>query len=76
MSNLQSQETEVTKKRYLNTRECADLVLRTPEAVRRLAGTGKIPFRKPGGRFMFPLDEIQRWIDSGPGKTIDEINCQ
>ena len=63
-------------KKYLNTRECADLILRTPEAVRRLAVTGKIPYRKPGGRFMFPIDEIEQWIHGAPGKTIGEIECQ
>ena len=62
--------------KYLNTKQCADLILRTPGSVRRLATTGKIPFRKAGGRFMFPLAEIEQWIDSGPSKTIDEVNCQ
>jgi hypothetical protein len=61
---------------YLNTNQCAELILRTPGSVRRLAAMGKIPFRKVSGRLMFPLDEIEKWINSGPGKTIDGINCR
>jgi hypothetical protein len=56
---------------YLDTRELAELIRRKPESVRRLALLGKIPCRKPGGRLLFPLSEIQEWIDNGAGKTID-----
>lgn len=73
MPNLQDRDTE---KVYLSTNEVASLILRTPGSVRRLVAEGKIPYRKPNGRFMFPLDEIQQWIDGAPGKTINEIGCQ
>jgi len=74
MSNLQNQDAD--RKEYLTTNEVANLILRTAGSVRRLVAEGKIPYRKPNGRFMFPLDEIKQWIEGAPAKTINEIGYQ
>lgn len=32
----------------------------------KLTMTGQIPFKKgPGGRLLFPIAEIRRWVDNG-----------
>ena len=47
---------------YLDTQECAMLIKRTPGAVRNLVMRRKIPHRKPAGRLVFLLSEIEQWI--------------
>ncbi len=59
---------------YLTAKECAELIGRTPGAVRNLVMRRVIPFRKPAGRLMFLRSEIERWIEDAPGITIDEIS--
>lgn len=60
-------------KKFLDTNECAKLINRTPGSVRRLVMRGLIPFKKPGGRLMFPRSEIERWIEASPGMSVDEV---
>ena len=60
-------------KRYLNTVECADLLSRSPAAIRNLVLRRKIPFRKPGGRLVFVRGEIEEWIEKAPGISLNEL---
>ena len=61
------------RRQYLDTNECAELINRTPHSVRRLVMRGRIPYRKAGGRLMFPANEIIQWIEDSPGKSVDEV---
>jgi len=58
---------------YLNTKQCGELIGRSPGAVRNLVYRRKIPFRKPGGRLIFLKSEIEAWIESAPGVKLEEI---
>jgi len=59
--------------KYLDTNECAELINRTPHSIRRLVMRGQIPYRKAGGRLMFPETEIVRWIEESPGMSVQEV---
>ena len=61
------------KTKYLNCKECGELINRSPGAVRNLVLRRKIPFRKPGGRLLFIREEIERWIEDSPGLTFQEL---
>lgn len=58
---------------FLNTEEAAELVKRTPSAMRNLVMRKAIPYRKPGGRLIFLKSELDEWIKSAPGVTIEEL---
>jgi excisionase family DNA binding protein len=60
-------------KEYLSTEECAELIGRSPGAVRNLVLRRRIPFRKPGGRLLFLRSELERWIDHSPGVKIEDL---
>ena len=59
--------------KYLSTEQCAELIGRTPGAVRNLVLRNIIPFRKPAGRLMFIREEIEAWIENAPGLRLDEF---
>jgi hypothetical protein len=61
------------RKPYLDTNEVAELINRTPHSVRRLVMRGRIPYRKAGGRLMFPTSEIINWVEGSPGKSVEEV---
>ena len=58
---------------YLNTTECAELIGRSPGAVRNLVLRRLIPFRKPAGRLLFKRSEIESWIENAPGLKLDDL---
>lgn len=58
---------------YLSTEQCAELIHRTPGAIRNLVMRRKIPFRKPGGRLMFLKSELMAWIENAPGVRLEDI---
>jgi len=66
MNHLGNQE-------FLNCFEVADLIGRTPGAVRNLVMRRAIPFRKPAGRLMFIRSEIEAWIKDAPGITLERL---
>ena len=61
-------------KPFLTTSEVAELIGRSPAAIRNLVMRRKIPFRKPGGRLLFVRSEVEAWVKDSPGVTLDEIN--
>ena len=61
-------------KKYLTTDECADLLRRTPGAIRNLVLRRAIPYRKQGGRLYFLREEIEKWIEGAPGLRIEDID--
>jgi excisionase family DNA binding protein len=47
---------------------------RKPAAVRSLVARGQLPYRKLGGRrIVFLRDELDRWILSSPGLTLEQM---
>ena len=62
------------KRKYLNTNEAAEFIGRTPAAVRILVLRRAIPYRKPTGRLVFLRSELEEWIESADGVTMDELH--
>lgn len=60
-------------KAFLTTAEVAELIGRSPAAIRNLVMRQMIPFRKPGGRLLFVRSEVERWVNNAPGVSLDEI---
>jgi hypothetical protein len=60
-------------KEYLNTYECAELMGRSPGAIRNLVMRRSIPFRKVSGRLMFLRSELERWIQYSPGLSFEDF---
>lgn len=58
---------------FLSTTEAADLLKRSPAAVRNLVMRRLIPYRKPGGRLVFIKDELEQWVKRAPGVSIEEL---
>lgn len=56
-----------------NVHNVAEVLKRSPGAVRNLVLRRKIPYRKVGGRLVFLPDEIAQWIKYSPGTTIEQI---
>ena len=59
---------------YLDTKQVAEWLNRSPGAIRNLVLRRAIPFRKPGGRLVFLREEIEAWIDRSPGITLTELD--
>ena len=57
----------------LTTIEAADLIKRSPGAVRNLVMRRAIPFRKAGGRLVFLRSEIVNWIEQSPGVRLGDL---
>jgi len=58
-------------KLYLNTKEVAKILGRSPGAIRNLVSRNRIPYRKPGGRLLFLMNEITEWVE-GPTYELDK----
>ena len=61
------------EKEYLNAKDCAELLGRSPSAVRNLVMRRRIPFRKPAGRLLFLRHEIETWIENAPGVKLENM---
>lgn len=59
---------------FLTTQEAAELLRRSPAAVRNLVMRRAIPFRKAGGRLLFIRSELEQWVVDAPGVAIEEIH--
>ena len=59
--------------KYMGTEECGKLCDRSPGAVRNLVMRRKIPFRKVGGRLLFIRSEIERWIETSEGLSLEDL---
>lgn len=58
---------------YMNVDELASYIKRSRGAIRNLILRRAIPYRKPAGRLIFLKEEIDQWVQSAPGKTLEEI---
>lgn len=74
------QETEEGKERvyesdgqYMDIHGLTSYIKRTKGSIRNLVLRRAIPYRKQAGRLIFLKDEIDEWLKTAPGKTLDEI---
>ncbi len=58
---------------YFNSWEAAEYLRRCVGAIRVLVLRRKIPFRKVAGRLLFLKSELDRWIQTSEGVTLEEI---
>jgi len=58
---------------WLTVHELSGYLKRSPGAIRNLVLRRKIPFRKPAGRLLFDLDEIDAWVKASDGISFEEI---
>jgi excisionase family DNA binding protein len=65
-----------SERHYLTVNQCAELLGRSPSAIRNLCMRRKIPYRKPGGRLVFLADEIEQWIKDAEGVSLEQLNKQ
>ena len=64
---------KMTERQYLTIIQCAELIGRSPSAIRNLCLRRKIPYRKAGGRLVFLTHEIQSWVEQGEGISLEEL---
>lgn len=57
----------------LNSKETATFLRRSEASIRNLVLRRAIPYRKAGGRLVFLQEELERWVQVSPGKTLAEI---
>lgn len=58
---------------YLTIDDLSSYIHRSKGAIRNLVLRRAIPYRKPAGRLIFLKEEIDKWIQSSPGKTFEEL---
>jgi len=58
---------------YLTIDNLSSYIHRSKGAIRNLVLRRAIPYRKPAGRLIFLKDEIDQWVQSAPGKTMEEM---
>lgn len=58
---------------YLDVKELASYLKRSPGAIRNLVMRRMIPYRKPAGRLLFLKEEIDHWIRMSKGVTLYEV---
>jgi len=59
--------------KYLTVTELSEYLKRSPGSIRNLVLRRQIPYRKPAGRLLFDRDEIDLWITSSEGISLEEI---
>ena len=59
-------------KEFLTFAEAAEPLGLSEKALRQRIFRGQIPYRKLGKRVLIPVDELERFLRSLPGKTVDE----
>jgi hypothetical protein len=60
-------------KEYLNTKDLAALINRSPAAVRNLVLRRRVPYRRVAGRLTFLRQEIEEWIDRSEGLKLEDL---
>lgn len=58
---------------YMNVGETAAFIGRTPTAIYRMVARWQIPFRKHGRRLLFKRSELQKFLESLPGVSLEEV---
>jgi len=59
-------------RRYVSLPEAASYLGKTEKALRKLIERRAVPFRKAGKRLVFDVVELDCWVASLPGVTLDE----
>ena len=57
----------------ISTKECADLLGKSPGQIRNMVYRRQIPYRKVGGSLAFELVELEKWLRSSEGYSADQI---
>lgn len=61
-------------KEILSTRQAAEILGKSPSAVRNLVMRRKIPHRKPRGAGLYFLrSELEAWISEAPGIRLEDL---
>jgi excisionase family DNA binding protein len=58
---------------FLDVIGVAELLGHSSRAIRALVSRRRIPFRRQGARILFVRREIEEWIDSLPGLSLQEL---
>lgn len=64
---------EISNLPNFNVPEVSQYLRRSPGAIRNMVLRRLIPFRKPAGRLIFSRQEIDRWIRSAEGVSLEEL---
>ena len=58
--------------KYLRVLQGAEYLGMSQKALRKWLERGRIPYRKLGRRVLIPAQELERFLATLPGKTVDE----
>lgn len=58
---------------FLTIDELSGYIGRSKGAIRNLVLRRAIPYRKPAGRLIFIKEEIDRWVQTAPGMTLEDV---
>lgn len=71
--NEQSEGKEEKGSKILSITEAARFLNLSPQTLYGFTSRQKIPFIKKGKRLYFKLADLEKWLESGRRKSIDEI---
>jgi hypothetical protein len=58
---------------FLTVDELKHYIKRSKGAIRNLVLRKAIPYRKPAGRLLFLKEEIDQWIQTAPGLSLEKF---
>lgn len=58
---------------YLSVEDLSLYIKRSKGAIRNLVLRKVIPYRKLAGRLMFVKEEIDEWVQTAPGKKLEDL---
>ncbi len=70
---VSQKEIEGLKNVFLTVEELQHYIKRSKGAIRNLVLRKAIPYRKPAGRLLFVREDIDQWIQSAPGMSLEEV---
>jgi predicted DNA-binding transcriptional regulator AlpA len=59
--------------KILNLKECSLYLRRSESSLRNLILRRQVPFKKLGGRLVFLKDELEAWIQTSPGVSLEQL---
>ncbi|HKC68144.1 MAG TPA: helix-turn-helix domain-containing protein [Bacteroidia bacterium] len=71
--NEQSDKSETNQPEFLNLKEAAKYLNLANQTIYGLTSKNEIPFLKRGKKLYFKKSELEKWINEGKRKSIDEI---
>ncbi|SDH03714.1 DNA binding domain-containing protein, excisionase family [Pedobacter terrae] len=60
------------RSRYFSTKEAADFIKKTPNALRQIVHKGEIPSMKRGNNLLFFEEDLVTWIEKGRREVQDD----